>query len=234
MTFSDSSRFIRAGTFCSRGYTLIEVLVAIVIFTSMLVLAGAALNQGLRQYHGLVEKGLDFWDYARKITIDKSFNSATDYYVYTRSDQWFPYFKGYADGVSYVSLSSFAGDLPVVVWIKSEAQKNGKSVLKYYELPVYTKTMADIERDEIFGDYKKGKSFNLLDDAESVSFSYYGCNAIDRKCRWLSFYEGRKEKALPSLVKIEYLQNGRRQSLLFDIHVNSPMKMNYNEYYKKS
>jgi general secretion pathway protein J len=223
---------IQTRTFCSKGYTLIEVLVAMAIFTSMLVLAGTALNQGLQQYHGLVEKGLGFWDYAKKIWIDKSFNSTVDYYVNTRSEGWFPYFKGNSDSVSYVSLSSFAGELPVVVWIKNETQESGKRSLLYYELPVYAKTLADIERDETFGDYKKGKSFILLDDVESISFEYYGCSTFNRQCRWNNQYNGNKTKILPSAVKIEYKQKGEKGFLIFDIHVDSRIKTFYNESYQ--
>lgn len=201
------------------------------IFTAMLVLAGMALNQGLRQYQGLAEKGLGFWDHARRIWIDKSFNSASDYYVHTRSAGWFPYFKGGQDGVSYISLAPFAGELPMVVWIKSEDQPDGKRTLRYYELPVYTKTIEDIERDEVFGDYKKGKTFNLLEDAEGIAFSFYSCDIIDRQCRWSSLFDGSKAKTLPATVKIEYTQNGERGAFLFDIHVNSRRKMAYNDIY---
>ena len=141
------------------GYTLIEVLVALVIFTSMLMLAGVALNQGLVQYHGLEQRGLNFWEYAKPIWIDKSFNSATDYYVHTRADGWFPYFRGDRNSVSYVSLAPFSGDLPVVVWVMREEEENGKYALVYYELPVYTKTWEEIDRHVAFNDYKKGQSF---------------------------------------------------------------------------
>ena len=211
------------------GYTLIEVLVAMAIFTAMLVLAGAALNQGLRQYQGLVEKGLGFWDYAKTIWIDKSFNSATDYYVYTRADRWFPYFKGNQEGISFVSLAPFAGEDPVVVWIKNESQADGKRTLRYYELPVFTKTSEDIEREGIFEDYKKGKSFQLLEDAEDVAISFYGCGFVDRQCRWVNAFDGARMRLLPSSVKIEYTQKGENGVLLFTIHVNSYLKQFYNE-----
>jgi len=219
--------------FPTKGYTLIEVLVAMAIFTSMLVLAGTALNQGLRQYQGLVAKGLGFWDQAKNIWIDKSFNSTIDYYVNTRSNGWFPYFKGSNNTVSYVSLAPFADEVPVVVWLKSETQENGKNALRYYELPVYAKTLEDLERDEVFGNYKKGKSFNLLEDVEGISFKYYGCGISDGQCRWLDDYDGGNRKVLPSSVKIEYTHNEEKGAFLFALHVNSRMKMNYHEIYQK-
>ena len=203
----------------------------VVIFTAMLMLAGVALNQSLTQYHGLVEKGLNFWDYAKKIWIDKSFNSVTDYYVYTRSDGWFPYFKGSQDGISYVSLAPFAGELPVVVWIKSEAEDGGKRSLVYYETPVYTKTYEEIDRDYIFNDYKKGKSFKLLEGVGGIEFSFYGYDMVKRMYQWSSSFEGNKMKVLPSLVKISYTRTSGRGDLIVSINVNSLAKRDYNEVY---
>jgi general secretion pathway protein J len=215
------------------GYTLIEVLVAMAIFTAMLMLAGVALNQGLSQYHGLVEKGLDFWDYAKKISLDKSFNSAIDYYVYTRSDQWFPYFKGDQEGVSFVSLAPFAGDLPVVVWIKSENQADGKKTLVYYELPVYTKSYEDIDRDAVFDDYKKGKSFKVLEGLEGVEFQFYGFDFLTKKYEWNDRFDGSRKKLLPALVKISFTDKGERSALNFRINLNSLAKTRYDEMYPR-
>jgi general secretion pathway protein J len=201
------------------------------IFSSMMILAGMALNQSLKQYHGLAEKGLGFWDDAKKIWIDKSFNSITDYYVHTRSDGWFPYFKGSQEGVSYISLAPFAGELSVVAWIRNEAGAEGMQSLVYYELPVYTKSYEDIERDYIFADYKKGKSVKLLEGVESIEFSFYGYDIRDRKYGWYKNFDGNRMKLLPSSIIISYNHNGKKDKLVFGINVNSMMKMVYNDIY---
>jgi len=229
--FSGTNHYIHRERCCPEGYTLIEVLVAMAIFSSMMILGGMALNQGLKQYHGLAEKGLGFWDDAKKIWIDKSFNSITDYYVHTRSDGWFPYFKGSQEGVSYISLAPFAGELPVVAWIRNEAGAEGMQSLIYYELPVYTKSYEDIERDYIFADYKKGRSVKLLEGVESIEFSFYGYDIRDRKYGWYKNFDGNRVKLLPSSIIISYNHNGKKDKLVFSINVNSLVKMYYNEMY---
>ena len=217
--------------YSSKGYTLIEVLVAMAIFTSMMMLAGVALNQGLKQYQGLAEKGIGFWDYAKKIWIDKSFNSAIDYYVYKRAGGWFPYFKGNQEGISYISLAPLAGDLPVVIWIRNEAAENGMRSLVYYELPVYTKSYEEIERNYIFGDYKKGRSLKLLEGVEGIEIIFYGYDIFERKFRWYSDFEGEKMRLFPSSISISYQQDGRKSKLNFGINVNSSLKAVYNDIY---
>ena len=219
------------GKYLSKGYTLIEVLVAMAIFSSMLMLAGVALNQGLKQYHGLAEKGIGFWDDAKKIWIDKSFNSSIDYYMYTRSDGWFPYVKGSQEGISYISLAPLAGDLPVVVWIRNEAENNGMRSLVYYELPVYAKSYEEIDRDYIFGDYKKGKSLKLLEGVEGIEISFYGYDFPDRRYRWYNNFDGSRMKLLPSSIEISCRHDGKKDKLVFGINVNSLLKMYYNEFY---
>jgi len=214
-----------------KGYTLIEVIVAISIFSVMIMLAGTAMNQGLQQYRGLMEKGLDFWNYARMIWMDKSFNSATDYYVRTRSDGWFPYFHGDRAGVSYVSLAPFTGELPVVVWIKKEQDEQGLLTLAYYELPVYTKTFDDIERDSLAQDYKKGQRVQMLEQVDSLSFSFYGYDATKRRYEWFNSFEGHRMKRLPALLRVSYRQGESEGNLVFNLNVNSLQKTDYNATY---
>ena len=216
-----------------KGYTLIEVLVAMAIFGSMLTLGGLALNQGLKQYQGLAEKGINFWTYAMEIGIGKSFHSMIDYYVYTPSDGWAPYFQGNREGISYVSLSPLAGTVPVIVWIRDEKEDTGMRSLVYYELPVYTKTYEEIERDSVFGAFKKSKSVKLLEGVENIEFTFYGYNLLQQKYTWSGEFDGKRRKILPSAVVISYRNQGKQDKLIFGTHVNSFSKTVYNELYQK-
>jgi len=231
--YSGTNHYLHGKRHFSKGYTLIEVLVALAIFSSMMMLAGVALNQSLQQYHGLAEKGIGFWDSAKNIWVDKSFNSTIDYYVYRRGDRWFPYFKGNQEGISYISLAPLAGDLPVVIWIRNEAAENGKRSLVYYELPVYTKSYEDIERNYVLGDYKKGSSIKLLEAVEGIEFIFYGYDNLERKFKWYNSFEGERMKSIPSSVIISYQKNGKKSRLVYGINVNSPLKAGYNDIYLK-
>ena len=213
------------------GYTLIEVIVAIAICSAMLLLGGMALNQGLKQYQGLVEKGLCFWDYAQNIWTDKSFHSTIDYYVNTNTSGWFPYFRGNQDGVSFVTLAPFAGDLPVVVWIKKENTEDGKERLVYYELPIYAKSYRELESDFASGAYRRGQSIKIIDGVEKIQFEFYGYDVRDEKHKWRKIFEGAETRQLPLLVRIEYLRGGEKKMFMYAIHVNSQMKRGYETQY---
>jgi general secretion pathway protein J len=215
------------------GYTLIEVIVAMAILSAMLLLGGMALNQGLKQYQGLVEKGLCFWDYAQNIWTDKSFHSTIDYYVHTNTGGWFPYFRGNQEGVSFVTLAPFAGDQPVVVWIRKEKTEDGKEKLVYYELPVYAKSYRDLEEDFASGAYRRGRSIKILDGAGRIQFEFYGYNVRDEEHKWRRIFEGVETLQLPLLVRIDYMKGNEKKMFMYAIHVNSQMKRGYADRYEQ-
>ena len=212
-----------------KGYTFIEVLVAMAIFSSMVMLATTALDQGLRQYRGLMEKGVNFWDKAKFLWIDGSFGSVVDYYVFKEKAGWFPYFYGDSERISYISLSPLAGDLPVASWIVKEKRDNGLYAVVYYELPVYTKTYKELDWDYVNGNYKKGNSLLLLDGVTNIDMEFYGFDASRRNAEWSKDFDGSTRKSLPSTVKLTYVADGKKQTLLFCINTNSMRKSDYNE-----
>ena len=65
------------------------MVIAIAIFSFMIALATAALNQGLKQYQHMMDKGINLWDAAKIWGVTKSFNAAIDYYVYTEGKNGF-------------------------------------------------------------------------------------------------------------------------------------------------
>ncbi|MEK6684054.1 MAG: prepilin-type N-terminal cleavage/methylation domain-containing protein [Nitrospirota bacterium] len=219
--------------YSKEGYTLIEVLIATAVFSAMVTLASLALDQGLRQYRGLMDRGITFWDNARYLWMNKSFASAVDYYVHSRGDGWFPYFRGTQEIISYVSGSPLAGDQPVIVWIRNERQEDGRRSWVYYEQPVYAKGLEAIERDTLFGDFKKGNSITLLKDLEALTVSFYGYDPMNKQASWTADFDGRKRRFLPELIKVDYQDTEEKvkKTMLFGIKTHSPMKTVYNERY---
>jgi general secretion pathway protein J len=214
-----------------RGYTLIEVLVAMTIFAVMVGLATMAFDQSLTQYRGLVEKGINFWGNARNLMLCKSFDCASDYYVRDSSGKWSPYFHGNQDLISYVTLSPLVADVPVVVWIVKEALDDGRFNVLYYELPVYTKTRQEIERDYVFGDYKKGQAFKLLEKIDQLDISFYAYDVTKGAYAWVYDFEGEKRVSLPITIKMSYVRGGKKSAMFFGIKTNSPRKQRYNRVY---
>lgn len=217
----------------SQGYTLIEVLIASLIFSVMLFLATFALNQSLKQYQSLIERGLNFWEDAKILWLQRSLSSAMDYYVYDeRRKFWFPFFLGKIDLISYVSLSPFSQDTPVLVVLKKENTEKGFR-LTYYEIPVFTSDYKDIEKILTFEEYQKGISFVFFDQLENLTFKYYGYDRFRQFYDWFTEYEGSKFLQLPSVVKLDYTKNENRDTFYGIINVQNFRKAFYNEFYQR-
>jgi len=216
-----------------RGYTLLEVLIATLLFSMIVFLSTFALDQSLIQYQSIAKKGLNFWEDAKILWLQKSFSSAFDYYVYDeRRDLWFPLFIGKIDKMVYASLSPFSSDLPVLVVLEKETLE-GKEALVYYETPLYTLNFKDIEKILTFEEYKKFTSLVFFKDLEKLSFKYYGYDRVKKFNDWFSEYDSSRSFYLPSVVKIEYSKNGVNDSIYGIINVQNLRKVYYNEFYKK-
>ncbi|MEM3828967.1 MAG: prepilin-type N-terminal cleavage/methylation domain-containing protein [Conexivisphaerales archaeon] len=217
-----------------KGFTLIEVIVAIAIFSMMVVIAISALNQTLTQYHNIEKKGVNFWENARFIWLNNSIADTCDYYVKNDNNLWFPYFIGNLNYFSYVSLSPIANSLPVVVYIVKKQNADGSFSLDYYETRVYTKTYNQLKTIYNFGDYKKNTKIPIITHAKSISFYYYGYDAVLKKNITTQTFMAEDTQNLPSMIKITYTaQDGQHNILYFSVYANSLLKGDYNLLYRK-
>jgi prepilin-type N-terminal cleavage/methylation domain-containing protein len=206
----------------SDGYTLIEVIVAVAIFTMMAALSVAALDQGLRQYRKLLHEGTDFWKYAGSLWINKSFSGMFEN-VITNNGSQVPYFECGQDMISYASVSPLAGSTPVVVWLVRE----GGNVV-YYELPLNARGEKSLSEDYLLRNYASGNRMVILEGAENVVF---GCKALDTETMissWREIYSGRSGGRLPEAVRILYTRNGMPGMMYFSVFANSFDYASYN------
>jgi general secretion pathway protein J len=211
----------------SKGYTIIEVLISVAIFSAVVTLATMALNQGLKQYNRLMDTGINFWEHAKYLWLNRCFQSMVDYYVTARTgaDQ-FPYFVGTQDYISFVTLSPFAYDLPVAVWIVKEQLSEGGTVLVYYELPAQALGLDELERIYTFSDYRNGQSTVLIDNIIDLEILYRGYNRLEDRWEWVQDYRGRESGSLPEMVQISFRDSvtEERKRFVFGISTNSLQK----------
>ncbi|MGC9144456.1 PulJ/GspJ family protein, partial [Hydrogenobaculum sp.] len=209
-----------------KGYTLIEVIIAVAIFSMMVVLGTMAFTQGLRQYKNILRHGLNFWQNAKYVWLTKSVGSMLDYYVKSPYG-WAPFFVGKSDYFEYVSVSPIANSLPVVALVKVHEKKNKKYDITYYEKPVYTMYYEDLVRFYQDQDYKDHTHFKLFKNLDEVKLRYYGYNIQTREYNWYKNYSALKQKILPTLIKISYKKYGQKHKIILGINNNSLEKTMY-------
>ncbi|MBF0320802.1 MAG: prepilin-type N-terminal cleavage/methylation domain-containing protein [Nitrospirae bacterium] len=211
-----------------RGFTLIEVVVGIAIFTSMVLLSTVALNQAFDQYKTVMDEGVNLWKVARSFWIHKSASGMLYYFIDEgKRKEWYPYFVCTTDTISYVSASPMADNVPVVVWIVREKNGNNFNVV-YYELPVYVKKQEELEKDYQNGTYKKGNSFVIIEDVSDVHFESYVADPLTKLWDWSREYYGKTGGKLPKYVRVAYKKDGRYDALMLSISANATVYQNPN------
>ncbi|KWT90990.1 PulJ/GspJ family protein [Candidatus Magnetominusculus xianensis] len=211
-----------------RGFTLIEVVVATAIFTSMVLLSTAALNQGFKQYKTVMEEGVNLWRVARSFWIHKSAAGMLFYYIDEgKRREWYPYYVCNSDVISYVSASPMADNVPVVAWIVREKHEDNYNVV-YYELPVYVKKQEELEKDYQSGNYKKGNSFVIIENVNDVRFESYVEEPLTKLWDWSREYYGKVGGKLPKYIRIAYKKDGRLNALLLSVATNATIYQNPN------
>ncbi|MCG6553621.1 MAG: prepilin-type N-terminal cleavage/methylation domain-containing protein [Candidatus Magnetominusculus sp. LBB02] len=209
-----------------KGFTLIEVVVATAIFTAMVLLSTAALNQGFKQYKTVMDEGVNLWKAARSFWLHKSMSGMLFYYIDDGSRQrWYPYYICNPDVISYVSGAPMADNVPVVAWIVTQRHEKSLDVV-YYELPVYVKKQEELEKDYQSGDYKKGNSFVIIEDVSDVRFESYVEDPLTKLWDWSREYYGKKGEKLPKYVRISYKKDGRPGSRIFSVSTNATIYRN--------
>jgi len=209
----------------NRGYTFIEILLSLIIFSMTVGLVSYAITQSLDQYKAVIHKTTGIWQKTKMLWLQKSFSSVIDYYV--KEEDWFPFFEGDRDYIAYITEVAFAKDKPVLAVITCE-----KNNIIYYEIPVYTLTYREIKQILQEGGFRKGTKVFLFENVESPYFEYYGWQPDKERPLWDSIYSGQKNKLLPIYVKISFKENNNKVSYLFSIRNNSTLKEIYNEIYQ--
>lgn len=216
----------------SKAYTLIEVLISLAIFSTMIILAGYTFSQILDNFKKVSEKGYNIWENTKYLWMSNLFVSMTDYFVYSNVYGWYPYFVGLNDRISFVTLSPIIGDYPSVVFLIKESKNNGKYNLTVYEKRVFVEEHGDLEGYYFTNEIKKWNSMTLLDNCDQISFEYYGYQPLEKKYRWSFEYEGIKTKSLPLSVKINCYIDNKKNEISLIVKNNSLFKWYYNEVFK--
>lgn len=213
------------------GYTLLEVLIASLLFSLIVFLAVYSFNQVFLYYNIISKRGIDFSQYMKILWLYQSTSAIIDYYVFDEDKKyWFPLFIGEPDRLIYVTASPLSVSLPTVVILRRETGNNYKYQLTYEEIPVYGKNWSDIRHllTGIRSDSRRNPIV-LIDDLDSLKISYYGFDFSRRVDMWTESYDGRKKLRFPSIIRIEYTRNQQSEEIILPVQINTNWKLFYNE-----
>jgi len=219
--------------FRAKGYTLLETLLALLLFSMIVSLSSLILSQSIKYYQNLIQPGLSHTEYTKIFWLEKSFASLFDYYIYDdKKQKWLPLFIETRDKIVYTSLFSLFSNSPVLV-ILEKVNMEGKYSLIYYETPLYTLTLKDVEKFLALLEYKHFQSFTFFTDLDKLDFQYYIYDSFRKDFYLVSEYNKEIFSDLPQAIQIEYSKDGMSDSIYAIINLQTQWKSFYNERYQK-
>ncbi len=192
----------------SRGFTLLELLIAITLSIVILVILFAALRLGYKSQ----AKGIEKTEQAQKVLIIEDriswlIRGAFPYYL-NNPDIKKIFFDGKSDSLGLVTSSvdprgTGPEDRAGLKWASIFTDNEG---LKIREKVFFL--------EDVFDD-SNGKVYLLDPDVKKVEFEYYEIPEEEKQGDWVSEWDSGDKKTIPSAVKVRLTleQNGKKTEL---------------------
>lgn len=216
----------------NKGYTIIEVLVAVFIFATAISIATGAFTESLNLLKKISSKDEPIFKLSQNIWLDTVFMCISDYFIKDDTEQrFYLYFDGKPDSISFVTECSLNSDFPSLSYLKVETNDKGSYDLVLYQINLGTMNLREIERAIVFSDIKKGYKTHIIQDASSIYIGYIFYDTKSKVYTLKPEYRFRQYNTLPAGVKISYTKDGQNEEIFYRILNTNGSKNIYNELY---
>jgi len=213
-----------------KGFTLLELMIALTILGLMITAIFSSLRLGLRAW----QKGEERVEqYQRiRVVLEMLETQLRSIYPYRIEDketkEKFPFFRGEKDSIKFVSSVSFKTEEPMglcLVWYRVRREDRD---LGYAPAKAFLASEELILNEDIFEEetLEEREGVELFPEVKHISFQYYGKKKGDEREEWNEKWDAKEEKVLPSAVKISIDLNKTYEEdplLFYTITVPLPM-----------
>lgn len=197
----------------NQGFTLVEMLVVLFIFSMVISLVMFGFEQGRSQWLRTLNENQGFQESYKKFKwLNSAFNQAIASNFQIEFSDSSPYFKGNEKSVSFLSESPILGGPGTYAWIeiKQRLSTEGDKSIVYYETP---------NADPYYGTYhtEQTKELILFEHVDEYKWSFYIDDMADgpnggriRVGRhWANEFDSYDDSQMPVLIKLNVkLNNG--------------------------
>ncbi len=204
----------------NKGFSLVEMLVAMVLLTGVISVASFAYSQFSRYWQGSVGRFYDeFYKIRQKNIVRDIIGSVVPYVAYNENDQSRYYFEGHDSGFVGISLNSFSlPGQPAVIRVFSEQNTDFTYELIYQESPMHNAYLTSTTQQVDFT-----YEVTIGDNLQSVEFKYYGVSEEkvgeleQRKLGWFNKYNALVRMAPPEKISIKWTDNKIEQEWYIEL-----------------
>lgn len=196
------------------GFTLVEMLVVLAIFSTVVSLVMFGFEQGRSQWQRALNENNNIIRYHKQFSwLSSAFNQSVASNFSVGFSDSAPYFKGDSKKVSFLSESPILGGPGTYAWVEINQKLNdgGGLMLVYQETP---------NSDPYYGLYETNQTeaLTLFTDVEEYHWRYYvdelAYNANGGRVRvgrhWVESIDSYNEAQMPVMAKLTVkLKNGQ-------------------------
>lgn len=193
-----SSRKAEPAAVCTRGFTLLELLISLTITAVIVVLVFGAFRIGVRAW----EKGeADIAYYQRlRAVLELLHRQMASIEIRRVDSETSPYaVVGEADWLHFVSRTPVVPTNPYgLVYVQYRVEEGDEGL----ELQLYEKNLALAENAEALIEPDELHSHVLLSGMAQIAFDYLGEKSAGEESAWEERWEGQKTRAFPRAVRL--------------------------------
>ncbi|MBI5075234.1 MAG: type II secretion system protein [Nitrospirae bacterium] len=192
----------------NRGFTLLELLIAITLSILLLAVLGAAMRLG----HKSQEKGTERGEVTQKMRILEDriawlIRGAYPYYV-KKTDEKKIFFEGKSDRAGFVTSSidvhgTGPEDLAGLKWVSIFVDSEG---LKIREKVFFL--------EDVFED-RNGKVYLLDPEVRKIEFEFFEIKEGEKQGNWITEWDPEDKETIPLAVKVKMTLQRNDQKLEF-------------------
>ncbi|WP_010445199.1 prepilin-type N-terminal cleavage/methylation domain-containing protein [Vibrio rotiferianus] len=211
----------------SEGFTLIEVLVSLVVFSSVVAVVVMGLEQGQKQWLRSLSKNQEMHQlYLRSQWINQAISQANSAPFIVEYGFSTPYFLGTSNQVDFLTNAPVLSGPGTYAAARFSIEETAEGLSltftqwankdPYYGIPTLE---------------SQGKSISLLENIQDAKWEYYldarteatpmeiKYNAFSprHEGRWASQYDSRYEQKIPSKIRFTFQKEGKRYDWYFNL-----------------
>lgn len=208
-----------------KGFSLVELLIALVILSGVTVLSGSAFSLFMQQWDGMRNQ---YDNDVKELRFSLAVYDALAHIhplVVQGDERSYFYFEGNRNGlVAYTNRGLQHPDKPAIVRFKVEQDANFKFSLVYEEATLIEEIYRRIDSPLVFR-----SPIVIASELDEIEFSYYGevsaitdQEDIEKSLQWLSEYNSLALTFYPRKVNVTYTKQRNPISYTIDLVQPSP------------
>ncbi|TKB53946.1 PulJ/GspJ family protein [Ferrimonas aestuarii] len=189
-----------------KGFTLVEMLITLVILTSVLLLATQGYASFSSRWDGQLGRFQKVANDARSLLLVKqSLNGIRAYVTVDNANKPRLYFEGNINGfVAVTNSGAFRPGAPAVIRLQLVAEGNSGYRLEYQEWPMVDNYLLKVDQQVPFSE-----PIVLMTDLVNPRFDYFGVESLSRyngistpKPQWFEGYSSVRRQLMPQKIRL--------------------------------